>query len=141
MANGNATGSTVTHSSQLERAAREVDLWRTIVGALATLVLAAFGVGITWEKLIRYEAIVDKQKDDLKRLTEEIAAFKTNLGKLGDPSYETDVSDDERAGIKCESGNVVTGVRIEGGKTWIRCASMSRAAWNPAVAVATAPRQ
>jgi hypothetical protein len=119
--------------------AKQIDALKTIVWVLAI----AFSGGVMWDKLLTYQGKVDNEQvqiemlkaeldDRLSDLKRDINSFKVNLGHLSDPSYQIEVSE-EGDGGRCEQGNVATGVRYDSKakKFWIRCASLSRAAWNP----------
>jgi hypothetical protein len=119
--------------------AKQIDALKMIVWVLAI----AFSGGIIWDKLLTYQGKVDSEQlqiemlkaelnDRLSDLKRDINSFKVNLGHLSDPSYQIEVSE-EGDGGRCEQGNVATGVRYDSKakKFWIRCASLSRAAWNP----------
>jgi hypothetical protein len=119
--------------------AKQIDALKTIVWVLAI----AFSGGVIWDKLLTYQGKVDSEQvqietlrselnDRLNDLKRDINSFKVNLGHLSDPSYQIEVSE-EGDGGRCEQGNVATGVRYDSKakKFWIRCASLSRAAWNP----------
>jgi hypothetical protein len=119
--------------------AKQIDALKTIVWVLAI----AFTGGVMWDKLLIYQGKVDSEQvqiemlkaelnDRLSDVKRDINSFKVNLGHLSDPSYQIEVSE-EGDGGRCEQGNVATGVRYDSKakKFWIRCASLSRAAWNP----------
>jgi hypothetical protein len=110
-----------------------------IVTAVLAILVAAFAVGVWWANLLGYELRVTKLEANLKSLEDGINHFKMNIGQLGDPSYETEVTSSPATtpgvpgGSRCERGNVVTGARYdgEGKRMWIQCASVNRAVWNP----------
>ena len=125
-------------TSPLEYLEKQVTALKVIASVLGLLVIGAFSAGVFWNNLLGYEHRVNKLQDDLTTLTKNIDQFKMNIGQLGDPSYETEVSNEQGSpgvpgGSRCERGNVVTGARYEGDgkRLWIQCASVSRAVWNP----------
>jgi hypothetical protein len=141
MADENTTGAEVTRSSRLEHTAKQVDFLKTIIGGLVTVLGIAFAGGILWDQLRRYETIVDAQAKEIVQLKGEITTFKTNLGELGDPSYEIEVTKGGPKSGYCEAGNVITGVRYDDvQKMWIRCSSLGRAVWNPTRPQASPPQ-
>jgi hypothetical protein len=134
---------------EIEKLSKQVEYLRTIVAALAAVLAVAFTAGIFWDKLRSYEAIVDKQQDQISQLRSQIdqhmntlssgiTTIKTNLGQLGEPSYQIEATNELEAG-RCETGNVVTGIRFDSPakKLWIRCSSISRAVWNPNATAST----
>jgi hypothetical protein len=132
MTNETATGAEVNHSSRLEYTAKQVDLLKTIIGGLVAVLGVAFAGGVFWDQLHRYETIVDLQAKQIEELKGQITTFKTNLGELGDPSYEIEVPNGGPKSGYCEVGNVITGARYDDvHKMWIRCSSLGRAVWNP----------
>ena len=125
-------------TSPLEYLEKQVTALKVIASVLGLLVIGAFSAGVFWNNLLGYEHRVNKLQDDLTTLTKNIDQFKMNIGQLGDPSYETEVSNEQGSpgvpgGSRCERGNVVTGARYEGDgkRLWIQCASVNRAVWNP----------
>ena len=130
MSDESTAGDKVRSSSQLEYTARHVDFLKTIIGGLVAVLVVAFSSGILWDKLLRYEAVVDRQKEEIGKLRDEIDKFKSNLADLGTPSYEIEITNDSKASI-CEAGNVVTGLKRDESKMWMRCSSLGRAVWNP----------
>jgi hypothetical protein len=135
---------------EIETLSKQVEYLRTIIAALAAVLAVAFTAGIFWDKLRSYEATVDKQQDQITQLKHQIdehmnslstgiTTVKTNLGLLGEPSYQIEATNEAEAG-RCETGNVVTGVRFDSSakKVWIRCSSISRAVWNPTATASTA---
>jgi hypothetical protein len=122
----------------LEYLEKKVTALTAIVSAVLAVLVFAFGAGVLWSGLLSYEQRVNKLQDDLTKLADGMNQFKMNIGQLGDPSYETEVTNDRGApsvpgGSRCERGNVVTGARYDGDskRMWIQCASVSRAVWNP----------
>jgi hypothetical protein len=127
-----------TPTSPLEYLEKQVTALKVIATVLVALVIGAFSAGIFWNNLLGYEQKINKLQDDLTTLTKNLDQFKMNIGQLGDPSYETEVTNDHGSpgvpgGSRCERGNVVTGARYDGDgkRLWIQCASVSRAVWNP----------
>ena len=125
-------------TSPLEYLEKQVTALKVIASVLGLLVIGAFSAGVFWNNLLGYEHRVNKLQDDLTTLTKNIDQFKMNIRQLGDPSYETEVSNEQGSpgvpgGSRCERGNVVTGARYEGDgkRLWIQCASVNRAVWNP----------
>jgi hypothetical protein len=128
----------------LEKLEKEVTALKMITSGLVVLIVAAFSAGVFWTNLLGYEHRVNKLEDDLATLTRHVDQFKMNIGQLGDPSYETEVTNGQGSpgapgGSRCERGNVVTGARYEGDgkRLWIQCASVSRSVWNPYAAEQT----
>jgi HAMP domain-containing protein len=122
----------------LEYLEKKITALTAIVSAALAVLVVAFGAGVLWAGLLSYEQRVIKLQDDLTKLADGMNQFKMNIGQLGDPSYETEVTNDRGGpgvpgGSRCERGNVVTGARYDGdGKRMrIQCASVSRAVWNP----------
>jgi hypothetical protein len=122
----------------LENLEKQVTVLKLITSGLVVLLVGAFGAGVFWTNLLGYEHRVNKLEDDLRTVTKSIDQFKMNIGQLGDPSYETEVTDEQGSpgvpgGSRCERGNVVTGARYagDGKRLWIQCASVNRAVWNP----------
>jgi hypothetical protein len=139
MSDESTAGDKVSRSSPLEYTARHIDFLKTIIGGLVAVLVVAFSGGILWDQLLRYEAIVNRQKEDINRLGDDIKTFKSNLADLGTPniaSYEIEITNDSKSNV-CTLGNVVTGVRRDENKLWMRCSSLGRAVWNPN----TDPRQ
>jgi hypothetical protein len=135
---GNAMNDQTSPTSSLEYLEKQVTALKVIASVLGLLVIGAFSAGVFWNNLLGYEHRVNKLQDDLTTLTKNIDQFKMNIGQLGDPSYETEVSNEQGSpgvpgGSRCERGNVVTGARYEGDgkRLWIQCASVNRAVWNP----------
>lgn len=125
-------------TSPLEYLGKQVTALKVITSVLFVLVVVAFGAGVLWNNLLGYEHRVNKLQDDLTTLSKAVDQFKMNIGQLGDPSYETEVTNEHGSpgvpgGARCERGNVVTGARYDGDskRFWIQCASVSRAVWNP----------
>jgi hypothetical protein len=134
------TGNKPPPPSPLEYLAKQIDTFKTIIWVL----VLAFICGYTWNRLVDYERMVDKDHasfDALKmdidgkfaELNRHINTFKTSLGRLSDPSYRIEASDEAADSGVCETGNVVTGVYHEAktNRWWIKCTSISRAVWNP----------
>jgi len=122
----------------LNKLQKQVDSLKWITSGLATIIVVAFSAGVFWTNLLGYEQRVKKLEDDVGTLNKSIDHFKINIGQLGDPSYETEVTNENGSpgvpgGSRCERGNVVTGARYEGDgkRLWIQCASVNRAVWNP----------
>jgi hypothetical protein len=135
---GDAMNDQKSPTSPLEYLEKQVTALKVIASVLGLLVIGAFSAGVFWNNLLGYEHRVNKLQDDLTTLTKNIDQFKMNIGQLGDPSYETEVSNEQGSpgvpgGSRCERGNVVTGARYEGDgkRLWIQCASVNRAVWNP----------
>jgi hypothetical protein len=135
---GDAMNDQKSPTSPLEYLEKQVTALKVIASVLVVLVVGAFSAGVFWNNLLGYEHTVNKLQDDLTTLTKNIDQFKMNIGQLGDPSYETEVTNEHGSpgvpgGSRCERGNVVTGARYEGDgkRLWIQCASVSRAVWNP----------
>jgi len=122
----------------LEYLEKQVTALKMIAYVLGVLVVGGFSAGVFWNNLLGYEQRVNKLQEDLTTLTKNVDQFKMNIGQLGDPSYETEVTNEHGSpgvpgGSRCERGNVVTGARYEGDgkRLWIQCASVNRAVWNP----------
>jgi hypothetical protein len=135
---GDAMDKQKSPTSPLEYLEKQVTALRVIVSVLAVLVVGGFSAGVFWNNLVGYEQRVNKLQDELTTLSKNIDQFKMNIGQLGDPSYETEVTNELGSpgvpgGSRCERGNVVTGARYEGDgkRLWIQCASVNRAVWNP----------
>jgi hypothetical protein len=105
-------------TSLLAHAATIKEYVWTFITALAAVVGIAFVGGQIWSRVVTYDRKVDN-------LRSEVDNFKVNLNTLGDPqyTYETDAQ-------RCEIGNIVVGLRHDGERTIIRCASLARAIWN-----------
>jgi hypothetical protein len=120
--------------SQQESLEKQVSFLKLIVtgfgAAFVTALALSFSAGGIWAGYKGYEGKVDKLSDDLMKLTTEITQFKTNIGQLYEPSYVIEVTNDADAS-RCELGNVVNGMKYDGTRMWIRCASISRTVWNP----------
>jgi hypothetical protein len=122
---------TTTRASPIENLAKEIDPFRTIVSAVVAVLVVAFTAGVLAQKIATYEAIVDRQREQIDQIKDDLKNVKRNLGDLFEPSYQIEAGNDTR----CETGNVVTGLRIDlNQKIWVRCASLGRAVWNPAPA-------
>jgi hypothetical protein len=127
----------------LAAAARRISDLRTIVAGLLTLLVIAFTGGIFWNRLTDYEHKVDDQSsqiigvqkdlsDQIKGVQKDLNRLKIHLGDLGERSYPEEVTNNnDPHGVRCEPGNVVTGMKIEENRTFIYCTSLGRAAWNP----------
>jgi hypothetical protein len=131
-------------TSPLEYLEKQVATLKVITSGLAFLVVCGFTAGVFWTSLLGYEHRVNKLEDDLTTLNKHVDQFKINIGQLGDPSYETEVTNEHGSpgvpgGSRCQRGNVVTGARYDGDgkRLWIQCASVSRAVWNPYAAEQT----
>ncbi|HML07009.1 MAG TPA: hypothetical protein VK430_02625 [Xanthobacteraceae bacterium] len=116
--------------SPIENLAKQVGILRTIVAALVAILAVAFTAGIFWERLITYERLVDEQQKQIEGFEHQLNFLKSNLSNLSDPSYQIEISNDPE-GSRCEQGNVVTGLRYDSQRIWMRCASLGRAAYNP----------
>jgi hypothetical protein len=122
----------------LSKLEKQVTALKMITSGLVVLIIGAFSAGVFWTNLLGYEHRVNKLEDDVMMLSKGIDHFKMNIGQLGDPSYETEVTSENGSpgmpgGSRCERGNVVTGARYESNskRLWIQCASITRAVWNP----------
>ena len=135
----------------LDRASTVVSHLKVIISGLVALLVVGFSAGIVWATFTQYERAVERLKDKIDLLNQQItktesdfdsdiAHFKTNLSNLGEPSYETDVTNDSKT-IVCEEGHVVTGVRFDGHQIWVHCSSLGRAVWNPSAPAPTAVKQ
>jgi hypothetical protein len=127
-----------TSPTLLDNLQRQLTNLKVIISGLAFLVVGGFTAGMFWASLLGYEQRVSKLEVDLATLNKHIDEFKINIGQLGDPSYETEVTNEHGSpsapgGSRCERGNVVTGARYDGDgkRLWIQCASVNRAVWNP----------
>jgi|SRR6516164_3023339 hypothetical protein len=70
--------------------------------------------------------------DQITSVQKSLNQLKIHLGELGEPSYPEEVTNNnDPKGVRCEPGNVVTGMKIEEKRTFIYCTSLGRAAWNP----------
>ncbi len=122
----------------LENLEKQVTAWKVIASVAGLAVFVVFSAGVFWTNLLGYEQRINKLQDDVTTLNKNIDQFKMNIGQLGDPSYEIEVTNEHGSpgvpgGSRCERGNVVTGARYEGDgkRLWIQCASVNRAVWNP----------
>jgi hypothetical protein len=135
---GDAMNDQTSPTSPLESLEKQLTTLKVITSALVFLIVGGFSAGVFWTNLLGYEHTVNKLKEDLTALNKSVDQFKINIAQLGDPSYETEVTNGPGSpgvlgGARCERGNVVTGARYEGDgkRLWIQCASVSRAVWNP----------
>jgi hypothetical protein len=100
-----------TPTSPLEYLEKQVTALKVIATVLVALVIGAFSAGIFWNNLLGYEQKINKLQDDLTTLTKNLDQFKMNIGQLGDPSYETEVTNDH-------GSPGVPGVRVAKGAMW-----------------------
>ena len=123
--------SNVDHAaSSIEDLSKQIGFLKTLVGALASVVVIGFGAGIVWARLIDYEHKIDEQKEILGTTRQEIKDFRRNLGDLGTLTYDVSIVGDSGSGI-CQVGAVIVGIVRQGSQLVARCASVGRAAWNP----------
>jgi hypothetical protein len=128
------------NASEFVKLKKQVDSPQKVASVMGAVMVLGFTAGIIWVTLLMHEGRVNTQGPQIEAIEKQIHEFKHNLGDLGldiSDSYVTEVletevgKDKDPLGTRCRKGNVVTGLRHDGQKIWIRCVSLGRAAYNP----------
>jgi cell division protein FtsL len=110
---------------------KQITLLKSIIGGMAAVLILGFSAGIIWASWLTYKQLVDQEKGEIAEIQKEMKNFKRNFGKLSDPSYVVEVATDNAESWRCVEGSVVTGLRHDGQRIWMRCASLGRVVYNP----------
>jgi hypothetical protein len=124
-----------TATERLEKLEKQIGFLKFIIGGLSAVLVVGFTAGIIWAQFLQYEQRVKEHSELITNIQRDIRVFKRNLQEMGDRTYSylVEVAADIPESWQCEKGNVVTGIRYDGGhnKLWMRCASLGRAAYSP----------